>query len=155
MKNQVKTALIASGSGTDANAVMTAYNNGEIPNIDLRLLISTKTEVGCLKKAKKCGIQTLTISRKELGAYGFNHEITHSLINEGIQMVFLVGCIVKITPVAGIVFYNIHPANTETCGGNGMYGLEVHKKVLADIADLIRRGKKNNTRSVLYRADCS
>lgn len=139
---KVKTALIASGSGTDAYAIMAAYNNGVIPNIDLRLLISTKTGAGCLKKAKECGIQALTISRKELDAYGFNHEILHSLINDGIQMVFLVGCIVKIKTVKGIVFYNIHPADIVNYGGIGMYGLEPHKKVLSDIADLIHRGRK-------------
>lgn len=139
---KVKTALIASGSGTDAYAIMTAYNNGEIPNIDLRLLISTKTGAGCLEKAKECGIRALTISRKELGAYGFNHEITHSLINEGIRMVFLVGCIVKIQIIKEIFFYNIHPADIINCGGIGMYGLEPHKKVLSNIADLIHRGRK-------------
>ena len=92
---KVKTALIASGSGTDAYAIMKAHNNGEIPNIDLCLLISAKTGAGCLEKAKECGIPALTIGRKELGSYGFNHEILHTLVNEGIQMIFLVGCVVK------------------------------------------------------------
>jgi phosphoribosylglycinamide formyltransferase-1 len=139
---KVKTALIASGSGTDAYAIMAAYNNGEIPNIDLCLLISTKTGARCLEKAKECGIRAITISRKELDAYGFNHEITHSLVNEGIQMVFLVGCIVKIQALPNIYFYNIHPADIVNYGGIGMYGLEPHKKVLLDIANLICRGRK-------------
>ena len=139
---KVRIALIASGSGTDAYAIMRAYNNGEIPNIDLRLLISTKTGAGCLEKAKECGIPALTISPKELGSYGFNHEILYSLINESIQMVFLVGCIVKMQIIKGISFYNIHPADTVNYGGIGMYGLEPHKKVLLDIADLISRGRK-------------
>lgn len=140
---KVKTALIASGGGTDAHAIMTAYNNGQIPNIDLRLLISTKSEAGCLEKAEECGISSLVIDQKELGVYGFNCELNQVLIDEGVRMVFLVGCIVRIQVIPEISFYNIHPADIETCGGNGMYGLEPHKKVLSDIADLIRRGKKN------------
>lgn len=139
---KVKTALIASGGGTDAYAVMTAYNKGEIPNIELCLLISTKIGAGCLDKAEECGIKNMTISRKHLGAYNFNRELACSLINEGIQMVFLVGCVVKIQTLPNICFYNIHPADLVNYGGNGMYGLEPHKKVLLDIADLIRRGRK-------------
>jgi phosphoribosylglycinamide formyltransferase 1 len=143
MKTKVKTALIASGSGTDAYAIMDAYKSGQIPNIDLAVLISTKSGAGCLEKAKECGIAALTISREELGGYGFNHELLHTLINKEIKMVFLVGCIVKIRVIPDITFYNIHPADIETCGGKGMYGLEPHKKVLSDVADLVRRGRKN------------
>lgn len=139
---KVKTALIASGSGTDAYAVMTAYNRGEIPNIELCLLISTKTGAGCLDKAEECGIKNMTIGRKDLGAFGFNHELKCSLINEGVQMVFLVGCVVRIQILPNICFYNIHPAEIVNYGGSGMYGLEPHKKVLLDIADLIHRGRK-------------
>ena len=62
---------------------------------------------------------------------------------EKIQIVFLVGCIVKVPLVAGVRIYNIHPADLDKFGGQGMYGLEVHKRVLRDIADLIKRGKKN------------
>jgi len=139
---KVKTALIASGSGTDAYSIMTAYNKEEISNIELCLLISTKTGAGCLDKAEECGIKNVTISRKDLGAYGFNHELKCSLINEGIQMVFLVGCVVRIQTLPDIYFYNIHPADIVNYGGKGMYGLEPHKKVLLDVADLIHRGRK-------------
>ncbi len=140
---KVKTALIASGGGTDAYAIMKSYKHGEIPNIDLRLLISTKAEAGCLEKAQKCGIPALTINRQDFTlASVFNRELKYVLTTGEIEMVFLVGCIVKIPAIAGIIFYNIHPANIETCGGKGMYGLEPHKKVLSDIADLIQRGRK-------------
>jgi phosphoribosylglycinamide formyltransferase-1 len=143
MGNKVRTALIASGSGTDAYAIMSAYNNGQIPNIDLQLLISTKIGAGCLEKANECKIETLIISQKELNPISkFNNAVTSALIINNIKLVFLVGCIAKIAPVKGIIFYNIHPANIEKYGGKTMYGVEPHRKVLSDIADLIRRDRK-------------
>lgn len=141
---KIKTVLIASGSGTDANSIMTAYISGQIPNINLKFLISTKKGAGCLDKAKVCKISSLVIDRKELGsAEAFNQELSAVLSVADIQLVFLVGCIVKIPLVEGVTFYNIHPADIETCGGKKMYGLRPHKKVLSDIADLISRGKKS------------
>jgi len=143
MEQKVKTALIASGSGTDAYSIMTAYNNKQMPGIDLRFLISTKSEAGCLDKARSCKIQSIVLDKKEVGSTrAFDQKLSVILSIDDIQLVFLVGCIVKIPHVPGVKFYNIHPADTETAGGLGMYGLKPHKQVLTDIADLIVRGKK-------------
>ena len=38
MRTEVNTVLIASGSGTDADAVMEAYAKGFIPNISIKAL---------------------------------------------------------------------------------------------------------------------
>jgi folate-dependent phosphoribosylglycinamide formyltransferase PurN len=54
---KVKTVLIASGGGTDANAIMEAYRVGFIPNIELVGLLSTKAGAGCLDKAKNNSIE--------------------------------------------------------------------------------------------------
>ncbi len=62
--------------------------------------------------------------------------------SQKIDVTFLVGCIVKICPIAEIDIYNIHPASIGNHGGNGMYGLAVHKHVLQEVIDLISRGRK-------------
>lgn len=148
---KVRTALIASGGGTDAYAIMTAYNSGQIPNIDLQLLISTKSDAGCLEKANSCNIPAITLDRKKSdGRVAFNENLVTNLQLQKIKLVFLVGCIVKIPTMQGITIYNIHPADIETCGGAGMYGLEPHKKVLTDITDLISRGKKDLFKDRFY-----
>jgi len=36
---------------------------------------------------------------------------------------------------------NIHPADPHKHGGDGMYGLEVHRRVIMEIVDKIKRGK--------------
>ena len=142
--SKVKLALIASGSGTDAYAIMSAWKQGLIPNVYIRMLISTKTAAGCLRKAEELDIDTFIIDRKSLGRSEFNHCLSDVLEGEGIQLVFLVGCVVKIPAIRGIDFYNIHPADLHACGGDNMYGLEPHKKVLTDIADLVKRGRRHS-----------
>jgi len=139
-KEKIRIALIASGSGTDAYAIMNARDS--MPEVDIRLLISTKTGAGCLDKANECNIPSVVIDRRELGSEPFNRELFKVLRAENIELIFLVGCIVRIPSILDVVIYNIHPANIKKFGGRGMYGLEPHKKVLLEIEDQIRRGRK-------------
>ncbi len=140
---KVNTVLIASGSGTGANAIMEAYSKDFIANISLKKLISTKHGVACLEKAKNFGIETSVIDRKDLGAHDFNHALLKEVRALDCKLIFLVGCVVHVTPIAGVNIYNIHPADIDNFGGNKMYGLEPHKKVLLNVLDLISRGKRS------------
>lgn len=142
MTEKVNTVLIASGSGTDADSIMKAYASGCIPNVNLKALISTKPGAGCLDKAEALGVPTkvIDISKYDTITH-FNMSISNFLLEVEAKLVFLVGCIVKIFPVNGIGMYNIHPADPDKHGGSGMYGLEVHRRVILDIFDQIERGK--------------
>lgn len=133
MENKVNLALIASGGGTDANAIMEAYCQKRIPNVNLKFLIGTKADAGCLEKARKHNIPSYIIDRQFLGREKFNEQLQELLWRKNIQLVFLVGCIVKIPFVLGVIFRNIHPADIKSAGGKGMYGLKPHEKVLSDI----------------------
>ncbi|MFA6159842.1 MAG: formyltransferase family protein [Parcubacteria group bacterium] len=139
---KVNTVLIASGSGTDADSIMKAHASGFIPNINIKALISTKLGAGCLDKARILGIPTKLIDRREFSSIEiFNTALYSFLLEVEAELVFLVGCIVNIFPRNGISMYNIHPADPDKFGGSGMYGLEVHRRVILDIFDRIERGK--------------
>jgi phosphoribosylglycinamide formyltransferase-1 len=139
---KVRLALIASGGGTDAQAIMNAFKSGGLPDVDLRLLISTDPQAGCLAKAEALGVPHQIIDRNYLGRDTFN-EVFKRVINSGkIQLIFLVGCVVKIPILPGVRVYNIHPADPEKFGGKGMYGPEVHQAVLEDALTQIKREKK-------------
>lgn len=143
-EKKVNTILIASGSGTDAQAIMRAYNQGQIPNVNLLELISTKKDAACLDKAKENGIPSFTLDRADYKkTLEFNHHLGRHLQGSECQLIFLVGCVVRIMPINGVKIYNIHPADIHQFGGNKMYGLPVHERVITNIVDLIRRGKKN------------
>jgi phosphoribosylglycinamide formyltransferase-1 len=139
---KVKTVLIASGSGTDAFAIMDAYSQGFLPDVLIEALISTKEGAGCIEKAEKFGIKTIVIDKKSIGdTKAFNQHLLLELNRIGCRLVFLVVCVVKIYPISGIYMYNIHPADPVEFGGHGMYGLKVHERVLARATDLILRGR--------------
>lgn len=141
MKARVSSVLVASGGGTDANAIMEAYNSGFIPNICLEALISTKRDAACLKRAEEQNIRAIIIDRKEADSETeFNRRLSAYLEALECQLIFLVGCVVKIYPIPGIKIYNIHPAAINKFGGQKMYGLKVHEAVLQNIRESIEQG---------------
>lgn len=139
---KVRLALIASGSGTDANAIMMACREGRIRNAEPVLLISSKPGAGCLDKAAKNGVVSIVVDRKTNELADWRFTVEQALKRHDVKMVFLVGCLVVFNPLTGIAFYNIHPADPKEHGGRKMYGLAVHKHVLMDIRDKIKRGFK-------------
>jgi phosphoribosylglycinamide formyltransferase-1 len=143
-RDRLHLALIASGSGTDADSIMTAWENGCIPEIHPPILISTKKDAGCLEKAERHGLQRMVVDfRSFADPDRFNQELAKVLQSFRTDLVFLVGCIHKIYPVEGTAMYNIHPADPHRHGGDKMYGLAVHEHVLKEILDLLSRGKRS------------
>ncbi len=140
---RINLALIASGSGTDADSIMTAWENGCIPEINPPLLISTKKGVGCLEKSMSRGLRSEVVDYKEYSDPDpFNSALNDILKSSLTDFIFLVGCIHKVYPVEGMAMFNIHPADPARHGGDKMYGLAVHQHVLEEVKDLIYRGKK-------------
>jgi folate-dependent phosphoribosylglycinamide formyltransferase PurN len=143
---RINLALIASGSGTDADSIMSAWEIGCIPEINPPLLISTKKGVGCLEKSMSRGLPSEVVDYKEYSDPDtFNSALKGILKTAFTDLVFLVGCIHKIYPVEGMALFNIHPADPARHGGDKMYGLAVHQHVLEEVKDLIYRGKKNSS----------
>jgi len=156
--DKVRIGLVASGSGTDANAVMTAYRNGQLlPECEVVSLLATKAGAGCLDRATALNISMHIIERYGMfepddgsGACqktqaDFESQVSKWLWDNEIQLVFLLGCIHRMPTnclVRGelVEMFNIHPADPEAHGGEGMYGLAVHKHVLANLLDRISRG---------------
>lgn len=143
---KINLALIASGSGTDANSIMEAWESGCIPEINPPLLISTKKGAGCLEKAENHGLCGYLIDYKEcISPDHFNADLNRILTQTFTDLIFLVGCIHKVYPIKGVGIYNIHPADPAKHGGDKMYGLAVHRHVLEEIKDQIYRGKKKSS----------
>ena len=141
MEKQARLACIASGSGTDFYAIATAWERGEIPEVSDIFLLSTNKEAGCIEKSKALSIPCTIIDHKDaLGVHDWNRKINNFLVENKIDLTFLVGCIHFIDPDDHM--YNIHPADPHKHGGKGMYGLKVHEHVLAEILDEINRGMK-------------
>ena len=136
----INAGIIASGSGTDANAVMSAYNMRFMPEIADLILISTKIGAGCLAKAELNKIKNTVIECKtKQDVPDFNRRLDQYVKGHNIQLIILAGCVWEIYPMKGVLVINIHPADTLKYGGRHMYGLKVHERVLTDIMDIIYR----------------
>lgn len=139
----LKLGLFASGSGSDANAIMTAWRADQLPGISEIVLLSTKQGAGCLEKAEKNKVRSEVIDRTAMSQLEFEEKVINFLVKEKVDLVYLVGCVCHIPQVPGVLIRNIHPAAIPQFGGIGMFGLEPHKRVLAYIIDQIKRGHKS------------
>ena len=105
--DRINLVLIASGSGTDAEAIMKAWKSGYLPEVNPPTLISTKRDAGCIEKAETLGLRFLIIDRRDHSDLdGFNRTLRDTLLSDFTDLVFLVGCIVKIFPIPGMDMYN-------------------------------------------------
>jgi folate-dependent phosphoribosylglycinamide formyltransferase PurN len=143
---QIPAAVIASGSGTTAMVYMLGAKTGAIPGVDMRLLISTKPDAGCIEKARQCGVPDVVIDRKKYGSLAeFNVAIRQELQKRGIELVYLAGCNYEIEEIPRIYIPNNHPAPKETDGGKGMHQAYAHEHVLTRIQDEIKRYPHKST----------
>ncbi|MFL5764451.1 MAG: phosphoribosylglycinamide formyltransferase [Bacteroidia bacterium] len=125
-----KIAIFASGEGTNAQSIIDHFRNSA--GIKIVLIVSNRPEAKVLDRAKKEGIPALVIDRKMF--YESDSVVSH-LQNAGIDLVVLAGFLWMIPGNLVKAFpdriVNIHPALLPKFGGKGMYGMNVHKAVVA------------------------
>jgi phosphoribosylglycinamide formyltransferase-1 len=126
---RVRLALFASGSGTNAEAIMTHFSNH--PEVKVKLLLSNNPDAYALERAKRFHVPTRVFSRQEFQ----NGTVLQWLGEAGVTHIVLAGFLWLI-PENLISTYrdrivNIHPALLPKYGGKGMYGSKVHEAVKA------------------------
>ncbi|MCD7917506.1 MAG: phosphoribosylglycinamide formyltransferase [Clostridiales bacterium] len=132
----VKIAVLVSGGGTNLQALIDAQAAGMFPNGELTAVVSSSPNAYALERAKKAGIPTYVVNRKE---YASNREMTAALAlrlkDLGIGLIVLAGFMYVLTPELVDAYpnaiINIHPALIPSFCGEGCYGLHVHEKALA------------------------
>jgi phosphoribosylglycinamide formyltransferase 1 len=121
-------AIFASGSGTNAQKIIEHFSMSKDVVVDS--LWSNNENAYALIRAEKLGVETFTFDRDEL--YRSN-EMLDNLFDRRIDMIVLAGFLWLIPQNLTELFtiINIHPALLPKYGGRGMYGMNVHKAVLA------------------------
>ncbi|NLG92683.1 MAG: phosphoribosylglycinamide formyltransferase [Clostridiales bacterium] len=128
-------AVLVSGGGTNLQALIDAQNRSEIPGGRIAVVISSKADAYALERAKKAGIPTETLIRKE---YSSQEEYDAALLQ--ILDCYQIGLIVLagfMTIISDNVIrhyenkiINVHPSLIPSFCGEGFYGLRVHRAVL-------------------------
>lgn len=121
-------AIFASGSGSNAEKIIEYFSSSK--DIVVDSLWSNNENAYALIRAEKLGVETFTFESDE---FYRSNEILDRLYDHRIDMIVLAGFLWlvprNLTELFTVV--NIHPALLPKYGGKGMYGMNVHKAVLA------------------------
>lgn len=128
---KIKLAILASGSGTNAEAIVSYFS--EHDQIDIELILSNKKNAFVLERAERLGVTNSSFDRK---AFYETQDVLKMLEESKIQYIILAGFLWLI-PSEVIAKYpnkilNIHPSLLPKFGGKGMYGAKVHQAVIQE-----------------------
>lgn len=123
-----KIAVLVSGGGTNLQSIIDAVKVGEL-DCKIEMVISSKSYVYALERAKEAGIDTYVVSKKE---YGENQSNRILELTEGkVDLIVLAGYLSildgEILDKFKNRIINIHPSLIPSFCGPKMYGLHVHE----------------------------
>lgn len=130
----VKVAFLASGGGSNFQAILDKINSGELAHIEPVLLLTNNSKCGAVAKAQAAQVPVVHISGLTHGA-NQDAAMVAALQNAQAEWIVLAGFMKKIP--AGVLQHwenrilNIHPALLPAFGGAGMWGHHVHEAVVA------------------------
>lgn len=129
----LQAAVFASGGGTNFQALLD--HQGDETPWRIGLLVVDRPGAGALARAEDAGVATRVITTKDRDASDVAADTLRALEDHDIDVIFLAGYL-KLIPEPVIRRYrgrilNIHPALLPSFGGQGMWGMHVHRAVLA------------------------
>lgn len=149
-------AIFASGSGSNAQKIIEYFSASKEIVVDS--LWSNNENAYALIRAEKLGVETFTFESEE---FYRSNEILDRLYDHRIDMIVLAGFLWLVPRNLTELFtvINIHPALLPKYGGKGMYGMNVHKAVLAskdkDSGITIHRVNQNyDEGDIIFQAKC-
>lgn len=129
-------AVLVSGGGTNLQALIDAEASGIIKSGKITLVISNKEGAYALERARRAGIETLTVTKKSCASGAeFEEKLISALKAHGIDLIILAGFMSilseKFTRTFADRIINVHPSLIPSFCGAGYYGLKVHEAALA------------------------
>ncbi len=126
-----KIIVIASGNGTNFQAIVDAINNGEIDDAKISKLICNNKRANVMQRARDNGILPVLI---ESNGNTYNNTISEIISGDDPDLIVLDGYM-RILPdfIINKFLYkiiNIHPSLLPLFGGKGYYGRKVHEAVI-------------------------
>lgn len=127
-------AVLASGNGTNFQALIDACKAGEIEGEIVALATNTR-HAYAITRARQAGIDVLIFEPEKFKTRTlFCARLAKALKEKDVDLVCLAGYLLKLEPCMVRAFpnriLNIHPALLPKYGGKGMYGRFVHEAVL-------------------------
>lgn len=131
----LKVGVLASGGGTNLQAIIDGVKDGKITNTSIEVVISNNKNAYALTRAKDNNIEGICLSPKDYqDREQFNKDLLTKLDEYNLDLIVLAGYMV-VLPENIIKAYknkiiNIHPSLIPSFCGTGYYGLRVHERAL-------------------------
>ena len=127
----VRIAVLASGGGTNLQALIDRFHHAPEAPARVELVVASRAGIGALERAERVGIPSIVLEAPEAAGVG----LLQLLAAREIDLVVLAGYLRQV-PDDVVARYrgrilNVHPALLPGFGGKGMYGMRVHRAVLA------------------------
>jgi phosphoribosylglycinamide formyltransferase-1 len=127
-------AVFVSGGGTNLQALIDAQGS-TIHSGKLALVVSNCADAYALERAKKAGIPTEVVLKKECGSQAaFEEKLKEILTTYQIDLIVLAGFMTILTEGFTSAYpkkiLNVHPSLIPSFCGEGFYGLRVHQAAL-------------------------
>lgn len=132
---KINIAVFVSGGGTNLQALIDKQKSGVIKSGEIKLVISNNSTAYALERAKKAGIPSVIVSKKECASQDeFERKLLEHLRQNNIDLIVLAGfmCILseRFTSKYPKRIVNVHPSLIPSFCGKGFYGLRVHEAAL-------------------------
>jgi len=132
IKMPIRLGVLISGGGTTLMNILEYMKQGRL-NAKVVLVISSRSTVAGVEKAKNAGLNVKIVRKKDYPDIDeFSKRIEEELVAANVDLVVQGGwlCLWKIPARYENRVMNIHPALLPSFGGKGMWGHHVHEAVL-------------------------
>lgn len=132
-KKPIRLGVLISGGGTTLMNILEYISQGRL-NAKVAVVISSRSTVAGIEKARKAGLEVKIIRKKDHPDIDdFSKRIEEELTAAKVDLVVQGGwlCLWNIPAKYKNRVMNIHPALLPSFGGKGMWGHHVHEAVLA------------------------
>lgn len=132
---KTKIAVLCSGSGTNFQALINAWQAGDFADGEIALLIASRKRIQAIERAAAHNIPALVIRRKDFEtAEAYDEAFRLELEKHCIDLVVTAGFL-QILGAKTLEAYkdriiNVHPSLIPSFCGMGFYGLKVHQAAL-------------------------
>jgi phosphoribosylglycinamide formyltransferase 1 len=131
-RKPIQLGILLSGGGRTMMNLLSQINAGSL-NANISLVISSRTDIAGVEKAKAAGLNLKIVRRKDYSdVASFSSAIAAQLKAAQVDLVVQAGwlCLWHIPDAYKNRVMNIHPALLPSFGGQGMWGHHVHEAVL-------------------------
>lgn len=130
----IRIAVLVSGGGTNLQALIDAQGRGEFDG-EIALVISSAYGAYALERAKRHGIKTAVVRRRDFGdADSYDAAMELALSGDRVDLVVMAGSLAILGPRVLARYerriLNIHPSLIPSFCGPGFHGLRVHRAAL-------------------------